>query len=161
MITKETKMRLFQPLFCLSCPPFAWSYRDSQVQMMGRALEEDGRAEIWDGYEWEAKNPDIFCASVKGVKTFKMWATEWCVCIVTYWKALAAYPELEREWIVCFTGHQMLSSLEEPNFSPSFTSLCVAHQGHQQEAAPEVSAWKLRAASKEADTARGDRWCGN
>lgn len=33
----------------------------------------------------------------------------------------------------------------------------VAHQGHQQEAALKVSAWKLWAANKEANTSCGDR----
>lgn len=46
------------PTFCLVL---------QRLKVMGRGFENDGRDEILDGYAWEANNPNIFCASVKGI----------------------------------------------------------------------------------------------
>lgn len=88
---------------------------------------------VWGG--WQSRNLGLLCvgnqnqkdvphASVKGVWNI----TVACLYYHIYWKALVSSCDLEwcqeREWIACFIRNQILSPLENSNFSPFFISLC-------------------------------------
>lgn len=108
---------------------------------------------MWDGYAWE--NSMKRSIPVLQLKIFKILQ----YLHDRYWKAFSfCDQECWEKWeqILFLLRNQMLSFLANSNF---FLSLhYVAHQGHQQEAALKVSAWKLWTVIKKANTPCGDRW---